>query len=267
MIIETAEQAARAAGDIVRRHFMQVPDAEVREKSKNDLISFVDEQSEQTIVRMIHDDFPDHTILAEEGGKRERESDYQWIVDPLDGTKNYITGIPVFAVSIAVKHEDEIVAGVIYDPLRDELFRAEKAKGAFLNDRPINVSQTRRLSEGFLATGFPFKAKHKLQAYVSAFHDIFTTAVGMRRLGAAAIDLAYVACGRFDGFWELGLSPWDVAAGAIIVREAGGMISDFWNQNNFLYNKYLLATNGNIHFELSQKIQNHFPEFKPVDNK
>ncbi|MBD3224734.1 MAG: inositol monophosphatase [Caldithrix sp.] len=263
-MIETAQKAALAAGEILLQHFRRIPESAIREKQKNDLISFVDEQAEQQIISAIHRDYPQHTILAEESGHKQTDSAYQWIIDPLDGTKNYLAGIPVFAVSIAVQKNHELQAGVIYDPLRNELFRAEKGGGAYVNDQPIGVSATGQLQNSFLATGFPFKAKHLLSDYLKAFEDIFRTAVGMRRMGAAAIDLAYVACGRFDGFWELGLSPWDMAAGALIIREAGGHVSDFWNGEGFMDNSYVIASNQLIHGELSDRLQQHFPQMKTV---
>lgn len=263
-MINTAKKAALEAGNIVMEHFHKVPTEAIRSKSKNDFLSFVDEQSEQAIISVIKQSFPDHAFLAEESGASQNDNDYLWIIDPLDGTTNYITGLPVFAISIALLHKGEPIVGVIYDPLHNEMFWAEKGKGAFLNDLPIRVSNKPRLDQSLIATGFPFKAKHFLDVYLQAFKDIFESSVGMRRMGAAAIDLAYVAAGRFDGFWELGLSPWDIAAGAVIIREAGGRISDFWDNDAFLYKNYTVATNGLIHKELIAKITKHFTSFKPV---
>ncbi len=266
-MINTARKAAYEAGKILLKHFRKLPDDAVRHKEKNDFLSFVDEQSEQTILSIIHQDFPNHAFLAEEVGTSEHRHDYLWIIDPLDGTTNYINGIPVFAISIALLYRGEIQSGVIYDPVQQEMFWAEKGKGAFLNDRRMRVSARGKLDESFIATGFPFKAKHFLNAYLSAFEEIFESCVGMRRMGAAAIDLAYVAAGRFDGFWELGLSPWDIAAGAILIREAGGKISDFWGKGDFLYKNYTLASNGQIHDQLTAIIKKHFPTYKPVYQK
>lgn len=263
-MIETAKKAARAAGEILTKHYGKIPKEAIREKSKNDFLSFVDEASEKTIISIISEKFPDHSILAEESGQAGQDNPYRWIIDPLDGTKNYITGIPVFAVSIALQYKDELIAGVIYEPLRDELFWAEKGKGAFLNDQLIHVSAAQNLEQSFLATGFPFKTKNYLHDYLQVFESLFSKSIGTRRMGSAAIDLAYLAAGRFDGFWEIGLKPWDIAAGAVIITEAGGSISDFWNKPYFLNNNYLIASNGKIHSELCGHIQNHFPFYKPV---
>ena len=266
-MIETAKKAALAAGDIVMEHFRKVPQEAIRSKQKNDFLSFVDEQSEQAIISTIKQAFPDHAFLAEESGASDNQNDYLWVIDPLDGTTNYITGLPVFAISIALLIKGEPTIGIIYDPLHKEMFWAQKGQGAFLNDKAIHVSTKASLEQSLIATGFPFKAKYFLDAYLNAFHDIFLSSVGMRRMGAAAIDLAYVAAGRFEGFWEIGLSPWDIAAGAVLVREAGGRISDFWDHDDFLYKNYTVASNGKIHRELIEKLNRYFPEFKPVYQK
>ncbi len=265
--MDIALQAARAAGTILNQHFGNVPQDAIRQKTKNDFLSFVDEQSERAIIETIRSRFPDHAFLAEESGRRQTQSDYCWIIDPLDGTKNYLSGIPVFAVSIALRYQNELVLGVIYDPVRNELFRAESGTGAFLNGQPIQVSSKTKLRDCLLATGFPFKAKHLLRQYLQAFESTFNVSIGMRRMGAAAVDLAYVAAGRFDAFWELGLSPWDVAAGTVLIREAGGTVHDFWLGNRFLFDHYLLATNGRIQQELSGLLRQSFPTFKPVYSK
>ena len=263
-MIEVAKQAALGAGRILTKNFRKIPAHEIRRKLKNDFLSFVDEQSEQLILKTIKKSFPDHAFLAEEIGGSAYEHDYLWIIDPLDGTTNFLQGLPVFAISIGLLHKGQPLLGVIYDPLHDEMFWAERGRGAFLNDRPIAVSKKATLDESFIATGFPFKAKHFLPEYLAAFEDIFRECIGQRRMGAAAIDLAYVAAGRFDGFWELGLSPWDQAAGWIIIQEAGGRITDFWGNPDFLYANYTLATNGLIHDQMVEKIKKHFKDFKTV---
>jgi myo-inositol-1(or 4)-monophosphatase len=263
-MIKVAKEAAYAAGKILTKHFKKLPKDAVREKQTNDYLSFVDETSEKTIISIIHKNFPDHSILAEEGGASELSDDYRWIIDPLDGTTNYISGLPVFAVSIALQKGDEIILGVVYDPLQDELFWAEKGKGAYINEKQIHVSDTDNLSGGLIATGFPFKAKHLLKPYLNSFEEIFNTCIGIRRMGAAAIDIAYVAAGRFAGFWELGLSPWDLAAGSVIVKEAGGEISDFWGNPDYMFKNYLIVSNGKIHEQLGEKIRKHFPEYQTV---
>ncbi len=263
-MLETAKKAAYAAGDILREHFGRVPAEAVRQKTKNDFLSFVDETSEQAIIEVIRSVYPGHAFLAEEQGASAQQSPYRWIIDPLDGTKNYIAGIPVFAVSIALEHEGSLKLGVIYDPMRDEMFAAQDGRGASLNGQPITVSGKAALAECLLATGFPFKAKHFLPQYLSAFNDLFLASVGMRRMGAAAIDMAYLAAGRFDGFWEIGLSPWDVAAGTVIIREAGGQVSDFWYGKDFVFNNYLLASNGLVHKEMGAILQKYFSSYTAV---
>jgi len=260
--LETAQKAAFDAGKILMDNFGKVAKQDIRKKAATDFISYVDETSERKIIETIQQSFPDHAVLAEEGGMVEKKSDYTWIIDPLDGTTNYLRTIPVFAISIALKHKDETLVGVVYDPVHDDLFCAEKGQGTLLNNKSVQVSQKSKLNESFIATGFPFKSKHKLSSYLSVFENIFNSCVGMRRMGAAAIDLAYVACGRFEGFWEIGLAPWDIAAGRILINEAGGRITDFWNAGDFKDSAYVLATNAAIHEELGGIIREGFPFYK-----
>lgn len=262
-MIDIVKTAALKAGGILLEHFQKVPKEAIRQKRQNDFLSFVDESSERIIIEILTKNFPDFSILAEETGATEGSSEYRWIIDPLDGTTNYINGLPIFSVSIALQKKNEIILGVIYDPLHQEMFHAEKNKGAYLNNQPITVSRSASLAESFIATGFPFKAKHLLKDYLQAFEGIFRPCIGMRRMGSAAIDLAYVAAGRFDGFWELGLSPWDVAAGSIIVQEAGGKLSDFWDGPDYLNNTSIIASNKIIHHELIRIIQKFFPPVNP----
>jgi len=257
-MINIAIEAAKSASKILINNFGKISSEDIKEKNKNDFLTFVDEQSEITIIKILQDRFPDHSIFAEESGLKKLNSDFEWIIDPLDGTKNYISGIPVFSISIALRHLDQIQLGVVLDPVRNELFHAQRGEGAFLNGKKIQVSNRENLEECLLATGFPFKQKQSLPTYVRCFQDIFQHCSGIRRMGSAAIDLAYVAAGRFEGFWELGLSPWDMAAGSIIIEEAGGKISDFWGENSHLTSGYVAATNGHIHSDLIQIIQKHF---------
>jgi len=263
-MIEIARQAALEAGAFLLEQYGRVSEKDIRRKTQNDFISFVDEHSEQIIVETIRSRFPTHAFLAEESGQSEDKNAYRWIIDPLDGTTNYLSGVPVFAVSIALEYEQELILGIVYDPIRQELFEAQKGQGAQLNNNPIKVSKKQLMSESLIATGFPFKTKQFLNSYLQAFEQIFSQSIGMRRLGAAAIDLAYVAAGRFDGFWEIGLQPWDVAAGALLVREAGGAITDFWGSNDFMFNHYMLASNGLIQSEMQEILKLHFPVNKPV---
>ena len=260
--LETAKTAAFESGKILMDNFGRVSKHEIRKKAAADFISFVDESSEKKIIDTIYASFPDHTVLAEEGGMVDKKSEYIWIIDPLDGTTNYLHSLPVFAISIALKHNDETILGVVYDPIHDDLFHAEQGKGTFLNDKSVQVSQTNNLNESFIATGFPFKSKHRLKEYSDVFNTIFNSCIGIRRMGAAAIDLAYIACGKFDGFWEIGLAPWDIAAGRILISEAGGMVTDFWNTKDFKDSSYILATNSSIHQELGDIIREVFPFYK-----
>ncbi|MCB0284190.1 MAG: inositol monophosphatase [Calditrichaeota bacterium] len=263
-LLNTAQTAAKKAGKILMENFGKVKSADIRKKSQTDFLSYVDEQSEKVIINTIRAAFPDHSILAEESGADNQKNNYTWIIDPLDGTTNYLKSIPVFAVSIAVEFQKEIVAGVILDPVHNDLFYAAKGKGAFLNGNPVRVSQETNINESFFATGFPFKLKHKVPDYLNAFKNLFDHSVGARRMGAAAIDLAYVACGKFDGFWEIGLKPWDMAAGEILIREAGGIVTDFWNQPNHLNNSHLLTGNPEIHRQMGELIRDVFPFYKSL---
>ena len=264
-MIETAKQAALSAATILMENFRKITSQQIRVKTKNDFLTHVDEQSEQEIIRILHSTFPDHTILAEESGLQDIVSDYRWIIDPLDGTKNYISGIPIFSISIALQYQNQIILGVVHDPFHQELFTAERNKGAFVNGQPIRVSQTNHMENCLLATGFPFKYKKFLPVYMDCFEDLFRQITSARRMGSAAIDLAYVAAGRFEAFWELGLNPWDCAAGALLVEEAGGRVTDFWGQNNFLSNSYIVASNGKVHTAILATIQKHFPGYKKVE--
>ncbi len=263
-MIEIARQAALEAGSFLLEQYGRVAEKDIRRKTQNDFLSYVDEQSEHIIVETIRSRFTNHTFLAEEGGQSRNKSAYRWIIDPLDGTTNYLSGIPVFAVSIALEYENELVLGIVYDPIRQELFEAQKGRGARLNNKSIEVSKKKVLGESLIATGFPFKTKEFLSSYLKAFEQIFNQSIGMRRMGAAAIDMAYVAAGRFDGFWEIGLQPWDIAAGALLIREARGAVQDFWGSNNFLFDHYLLASNKLIQSEMQEILKLHFPVKKPV---
>lgn len=216
----------------------------------------MDQLAEREIINTIHKAYPDHGILAEESGKSAHEnSKYVWIIDPLDGTTNYLHGFPFYAVSIAVQHKNRIEHGVVYDPIRQELFTASRGDGAQLNNQRIRVSKRQNLEGALLGTGFPFKDIEKLPIYLKSFQALTSQASGIRRAGAAALDLAYVAAGRLDGFWELGLSPWDMAAGALIISEAGGLISDFNGAENYLENGNVVTGNPKVFKQLLQVIQ------------
>ncbi|CDM65811.1 inositol monophosphatase family protein [Pyrinomonas methylaliphatogenes] len=244
-MLDFAVQTAREAGHILAERFGRV--TEVSHKGEINLVTEADLASERFIIERIKSYYPRHAILAEESGASvERGSDYVWIVDPLDGTTNYAHGYPVFAVSIALEYRGEIVLGVVYDPMRDELFAAERGAGATLNGRRVRVSDVEDLSKAMLCTGFPYDVRERGEL-IGHFRNFIMTAQAVRRDGSAALDLAYVACGRFDGFWEEGLNPWDVAAGVLLVEEAGGRVTDYAGHPFSSYYAPVLASNGLIH--------------------
>jgi len=246
--LEIAKQAARAAGDIQRNKYGRVESVEY--KGAINLVTEVDLACEATIIETILSQCPDHQILAEESGLAETSSPYKWIIDPLDGTTNYAHGYPCFAVSIALEHAGEVQMGVIYDPMLDELFEARKGQGAFLNGQQIRVSQTPETKRALLATGFAYDVHEASDDNLDHFADFIKCSQAVRRDGAAAIDLAYVACGRYDGFWELSLWPWDVAVGSLLVTEAGGQMSLFDGSPMDIYAKQIVASNGIIHDDM-----------------
>jgi len=246
-LLDFAVQTAREAGRILAERFGRI--TEVSHKGEIDLVTEADLASERFIVERIKNHYPRHAIIAEESGRSdasERRSDYVWIVDPLDGTTNYAHGYPVFAVSIALEYRGEIVLGVVYDPMRDEMFAAERGAGATLNGRCIRVSDVEDLNKAMLCTGFPYDVRERGE-FARHFRNFIMAAQAVRRDGSAALDLAYVACGRFDGFWEEGLNPWDVAAGALLVEEAGGRVTDYEGHSFSIYRAPVLASNGLIH--------------------
>jgi myo-inositol-1(or 4)-monophosphatase len=227
-MLNIAVRAARSAGTVISRAFEQHDKIEIESKGSNDFVTNVDLSAEQAIIDTIKKSYPKHSIISEECGEiKGEDSDYQWIIDPLDGTTNFIKGIPHFSVSIALKIKGKLDQAVIYDPIRGELFTASRGKGAQLNGFRIRVKQHKELSGTILATGFPYKQKQHLDAYMAMFKTLFEQTADMRRAGSAALDLAYVAAGRVDGFFELGLKPWDTAAGELLVIEAGGLVTDF----------------------------------------
>lgn len=224
-MLNTAVKAARRAGNIITRASRDLDALNVEMKGHNDFVSEVDKTAEEAIIKVLLEAYPDHAILAEESGVTGK-SEYVWIIDPLDGTTNFLHGFPQYAVSIALAHKGKIMQGVVYDPNRNELFTASRGKGAYLNDKRLRVSKRPQLKEALIGTGFPFRKTQQLDAYMGMFRKITEKAAGIRRPGAAALDLAYVAAGYFDGFWEVGLAPWDVAAGSLMVQEAGGLIGN-----------------------------------------
>lgn len=225
--------------------------SKIESKGLHDLVSYVDKESEQRIIAALELLLPESGFIAEEGTNSKVGEHYNWVIDPLDGTTNYIQGVPIYAVSIGLLKDGELVLGVVYEVGRDECFYAWKDGGAYLNGERIYVSERADMHDALLATGFPYNDFSKLDAYLEMLKWTMTNARGVRRLGSAATDLAYVACGRFDAFWEYDLKPWDVAAGAVIVKEAGGTVADFSGGNDFLFGKEIIATNGLIKIPLT----------------
>lgn len=246
-MITTAMEAAREAGQFLKHSVGKVRTIEVKQGEVRNLVSEIDKGSEERIIGMIRRRYPTHAILAEESGASATTADTRWIIDPLDGTTNFLHGVPIFSVTIGIEHKGEIVAGVVYDPNLDEMFSAERGSGAFLNGRRVTTSVSTELISSLLVTGFPYDLAADPGSAVEHFVEFLMAARGMRRLGSAAIDLAYVAAGRFDGFWEVNLNPWDMAAGALLVTEAGGTVSGYAGEPLNIYGKKVVASNGHIH--------------------
>ena len=233
-MLNIAVRAARRAGSIINRAALDGGGFEVKTKRINDFVTKVDRAAEEAIIGTVRAAYPDHAFLAEESGSTDGSAEYCWIIDPLDGTTNFIHGFPQYCVSIAVQHRGALAHGVIYDPAKNELFTASKGRGAFLNDRRVRVSKCIRLRDALVGTGFPFKELKRMDLYVKQLRLLMSSSSGVRRAGAAALDLAYVACGRLDAFWELGLSPWDMAAGALLIQEAGGLVGGLGGEQDYL---------------------------------
>jgi myo-inositol-1(or 4)-monophosphatase len=233
-ILNIAVRAARRAGSIINRAALEGGELNVRSKQAHDFVTQIDQAAEQAIIETVRKAYPDHGFLAEESGATAAEAEVVWIIDPLDGTTNFIHGFPQYCVSIAVRSRGALAHAVVYDPIRNELFTASKGRGAYLNDRRIRVSKATRLNDALVGTGFPFKELTRLDLYTRQLQTLMKTCAGVRRAGAAALDLAYVACGRLDAFWELGLSPWDMAAGALLITEAGGLVGDLRGEQTYL---------------------------------
>ena len=248
-MLNIAIRAARAAGNIIIRQVDRVHEISADLKGMNDFVTEVDYAAEQIIISTIHKAYPGHAILAEESGSQ-GANDYQWIIDPLDGTTNFLHGFPQFAVSIALQYKNKLEVAVVYDPLKDELFTAVNGQGANLNDRKIRVSQHRHLDGALLGTGFPFREQGRLDEYIETFKALFTMTAGIRRAGAAALDLSYVACGRLDGFWEFGLKPWDLAAGVLIIQESGGIVGNLDGGEFRLTNGDIVTANPRLYKEI-----------------
>jgi len=245
--LQTAVDTARESGALLANYFERHIGYEL--KGSYDLVTDADRASENLIIERIRNHYPSHSITGEETGAHDGTSAYRWYVDPLDGTTNFAHGFPVFNVTLALEYRGELICGVIYDPQRDEMFTAEQGAGAFLNNRRIHVSGVRRVEEALVATGFPSRRRHQ-SVNVYFYHQLAMASHGVRRAGAAALDLAYVACGRLDAFWEFALHPWDMAAGLLLVKEAGGLLSTMQGQAHQLASPHLVADNGLLHAEL-----------------
>jgi myo-inositol-1(or 4)-monophosphatase len=258
-MLSTAVKAARRAGSIINRGARDLDRLTITTKGPKDFVSEVDRAAEAAIVETLLKTYPDHAILAEEGTAKGANADaeYVWIIDPLDGTTNFLHGLPQYCVSIALQHKGQITQGVIYDPVHNDLFTATRGRGAFLNDHRMRVSRRQHLKDCLIGTGFPFRDGADLEAYVAMMRAMMAATAGLRRPGAAALDLAYVAAGYYDGFWEVGLNPWDVAAGSLLITEAGGLVGDLAGENQYLYSAQVIAANPRIFAQMVTLLSPH----------
>lgn len=257
-MLNTAVKAARRASAIITRGSLDLDRLIVRNKRDNDYVSEIDQKAEEAIIDTLLTAYPRHSILAEESGvtvNSSEASEYQWIIDPLDGTTNFIHGFPQYCVSIGIQHRSELTQAVVFDPVKDELFTATRGRGAFLNDRRIRVSSRTHLRDALVGTGFPFKELSRLEPYMATLRTILTSSAGVRRAGAAALDLAYVAAGRLDCFWEMGLSKWDMAGGALLIQEAGGLVGDFAGGPGFMESGDIAAGTPKVYAELLEVLR------------
>ncbi|MEN6437643.1 MAG: inositol monophosphatase family protein [Syntrophobacter sp.] len=252
---KVARRAILAAGEIIRETIGHVADSWIQSKGPADYVTKVDQRCELLIMEEIRRNFPDHSIMSEETASDGLQPGYTWVIDPLDGTTNFIHGFPFVAVSIAVCEDEVPVLGLVFDPVRHELFSARKGEGAWLNGSRLRTRSDAQLEKALIATGFPFRRKNLADAYLKAFRSIFMEVSGIRRAGAAALDLAYLGAGRVDGFWEIGLKAWDIAAGALIVQEAGGMVSDFLGEDNHLHSGNVVSGTPAIYPFLLEQVQ------------
>ncbi len=258
-MLNIAIKAARTAGALINRASLDLDLLQVTTKSTNDFVTEVDQAAERAIIETLLTAYPGHGILAEESGRSQgaKDSDSLWIIDPLDGTTNFIHGLPVYAVSIALSVKGQIQQAVVYDPTRNDLFYSSKGRGAFLNDKRIRVSKRTRLSESLIGTGFPFRKGDNFKRYMAMFETVMQSCAGVRRPGAAALDLCYVAAGYYDGFFETGLHPWDIAAGSLMITEAGGLIGNFTGEADYLYQREVVAGNPKVYGQLIPLLAPH----------
>ena len=267
-MLNVAIKAARAAGVIINRAALDVESVRVSQKMANDFVTEVDHASENTIIDTLLTAYPDHGILAEDSGQTRGNpnADNIWIIDPLDGTTNFIHGFPFYCVSIALQHKGRLEQAVVYDPTRNDLFTSTRGRGAFLNDRRLRVSKRTRLEECLISTGFPFRPEDDYAAYLQVMADVMQRTAGLRRPGAAALDLAYVAAGFCDGFFETGLQPWDMAAGSLLITEAGGLVGNFTGDADYLHQRECMAANPKIYAQLVSLL-NKYSKFAGVEDK
>lgn len=257
-ILNIGVKAARNSSKVILRSVDRVYELKISEKERNDFVTQVDKDTEREIINTILQSYPDHSFLGEETGLTGKNPDFQWIIDPLDGTNNYIHGFPQFAISIAFKNKGRIEQGIIYDPMRDELFTASRGEGAKLNKHRMRVSQCEKLEKALVGTGFPFKYPEIATQYFKAFQALFPKISDSRRAGSAALDLAYVAAGRLDAHWEYGLKEWDIAAGVLLIKEAGGLVSDFAGTDDYFKTGNIVASTPKLFKNILQTIQPHF---------
>lgn len=253
-MLHIAIRAARNAGGLIRRSVEKVPQLTIHKKTKNDFVSEVDLMAEREIIQVIKNAYPEHSILAEESGVS-KGNQYTWVIDPLDGTTNFLHGYPQYSVSIAFKNKNRTEIGVVYDPLGDELYTAEKGRGAMLNDRRIRVSKQTTLNEALIGAGFPFKYPQHIDTYLNMFKTLTLMTAGIRQAGSAALNLAYLSAGRLDGFWEIGLKEWDMAAGILLVQEAGGVVTDFSFNDQYIKSGNIITGNIKIHQALYKMLE------------
>ncbi len=259
-MLSNAVKAARRAGNIITRASEDIGALKIQTKTYNDFVTEVDKAAEQAIIDTLKELYPTHGFLGEESGESNTQSDFIWIIDPLDGTTNFLHGLPQYCISIALQERGVLTHAVIYDPNRNDLFTATKGRGAFLNDKRIRVTQRSKLQESIIGTGFPFRDFTHLDTYLAMFKDMIKKTTGLRRPGSAALDLAYVAVGWYDGFWEIGLSAWDIAAGGLIVQEAGGIVGDFEGNEDWLKTGNIVAANPKIFGQMLQTLAPHLTD-------
>jgi myo-inositol-1(or 4)-monophosphatase len=253
-MLNIAVRAARKAGSIINRAAL-AGGLNVRSKRAKDYVTQIDHAAEEAIIEVVRKAYPEHGFLAEESGASAADAEYVWIIDPIDGTTNFIHGFPQYCTSIGIRHRGALAHAVVYDPVANELFTASKGRGAFLNDRRIRVTPLTKLGEALVGTGFPFKELDRLDLYMRQLHKMMQTCSGVRRAGAAALDLAYVACGRLDAFWELGLAPWDMAAGALLIQEAGGLVGDLKGDQTYMESGDIVAATPKVFTSLLEALR------------